>query len=101
MEILVVDIVDAFLNSRTQEEERAYAIFTNEEHYYAPPSLTITTSASTTNLGAILACPKGRPQAWFADLIWEEDLARFGATAGDPAWMAEFELLAILVALAA
>ena len=35
MEILVVDIVDAFLNSRTQKEERAYAIFTSEEHYYA------------------------------------------------------------------
>ena len=67
----------------------------------APPTLTITTGASTTGLGAILACPKGRPQAWFADLMWEEVLARFGATAGDPAWMAEFELLAILVALAA
>ena len=67
----------------------------------APPTLTITTDASTTGLGAILARPKGRPQAWFADLIWEEDLARLGATAGDPAWMAEFELLAIWVALAA
>ena len=35
VEMLVIDIVDAFLNSRTQEEERAYAIVTDEEHYYA------------------------------------------------------------------
>ena len=35
VEMLVVDIMDAFLNLRIQEEERAYAIVTDEEHYYA------------------------------------------------------------------
>lgn len=66
---------------------------------HAPPTLTITTDASTSGLGAILSTPSGQPIAWMADLIRREDRERFGAEPNDPAWMAEWELFAVLAAL--
>ena len=66
---------------------------------HAPPTLTITTDASTSGLGAILSTPSGQPIAWMADLIRQEDRERFGAEPNDPAWMAEWELFAVLAAL--
>ena len=39
-----------------------------------------------------------KPLAWMADIIRLRDLELFGAEASDPKWMAEFELLAVLLA---
>ena len=64
----------------------------------ALPSLKIRTDASTTGVGAILSSMTDEPLAWMADIIRLRDLELFGATAGDPKWMAEFELLAVLLA---
>ena len=62
------------------------------------PSLKIRTDASTTGVGAILLSMTDVPMAWMADIIRIRDLELFGATKNDPKWMAEFELLAVLLA---
>ena len=49
-------------------------------------------------MGAILFV-KGFPVSWIASPWSQEDLDIFGARIGDPAWQAEWELLAILVAI--
>ena len=61
------------------------------------PSLKIRTDASTTGVGAILFSMTDVPMAWMADVIRIRDLELFGATKNDPKWMAEFELLAVLL----
>ena len=61
----------------------------------------IRSDASTTGMGAILMEAGGhRPIRWLVTPITAYDRARFGSEKGDPAFMAEWELLAILVALA-
>ena len=58
------------------------------------------TDASTTGLGAILLAANGRPLAWMADIIRIADKKIIGfPDGGDPAWMCEAELLALLLAL--
>ena len=41
----------------------------------------------------------GRPQAWIAEAWSQDDLTLLKARVGDPAWQAEWELLAILIAV--
>jgi hypothetical protein len=65
---------------------------------HAPPSLKIRTDASTTGLGALLLSANETPMGWVADIIRNIDLRVLGATRGDPAFMAEFEMLAVLMA---
>lgn len=62
-------------------------------------AISIRTDASTTGLGAILIGPTGLPLAWWADVIRLSDRDMFKAPIGDPAFMAEFETLAVLISL--
>ena len=58
----------------------------------------VRTDASPYGWGGILF-EDGRPKAWAAEAWDEQDLALFHAKRGDPAWQAEWELLAVLVAV--
>ena len=49
-----------------------------------PPTLTITTDASTSGLGAVLSTPQGGSLAWMPDLI-RQKTATCGAEPNDPA----------------
>ena len=42
---------------------------------------------------------RGRPEAYQDDSLSDDGLSRFRAVRGDPAWQAEWELLAILISL--
>ena len=44
---------------------------------------------------------KGKPQKWWASPLTPDDLSLFAATIGDPAFQAEWELLAILTSVVA
>jgi len=58
----------------------------------------VCTEASPFGMGAILfRC--GRPVSWLAEEWGEPDLRLPKAVKGDPAWQAEWELLAVLVAV--
>ena len=50
-------------------------------------------------MGAMLLDCTGRPLAYWSVVFDATDLERFGAIAGAPDWMAEFELYAILASL--
>ena len=54
--------------------------------------------ASPWGIGGVLLV-NDVPDKWFADKISKEDLSRFGASLGDPAFNILWEALAILVAL--
>ncbi len=58
----------------------------------------IRTDASPFGMGAILF-KRGRPVAWIAEDWSEHDLRVLKATMGDPAWQAEWELFAVLIAV--
>ena len=64
------------------------------------PGLTfcLRTDASPFGMGAVLF-RNGVPLEWLAVDWSQEDLRLFGAKVGDPAWQAEWEILAILIAL--
>ena len=44
---------------------------------------------------------KAKPQKWWASPLTPDDLSLFAATIGDPAFQAEWELLAILTSVVA
>ena len=58
----------------------------------------IRTGASPYGWGGILF-EDGWPRAWAAEEWDEQDLTLLKAKKGDPAWQAEWELLAVLVAV--
>ena len=58
----------------------------------------VRTDASPFGMGGILF-KAGRPVAWFAEEWSQNDLALFHAERGDPAWQADWELFAVLVAI--
>jgi hypothetical protein len=58
----------------------------------------VRTDASPFGMGAILF-KFGQPVAWIAEDWGEHDLRVLKATRGDPAWQAEWELLAVLIAV--
>ena len=59
----------------------------------------IRTDASTTGMAGILYNEYDEPKAFWADDITDGDLKRFGSARGDPSYMAEWEILAVLVSL--
>ena len=66
-------------------------------HRFMWLSYTVRTDASPFGMGAILF-KAGTPVSWIA-LDWsQQDLTLLKATLGDPAWQAEWELLALLIA---
>ena len=62
---------------------------------------TIVSDASPFGLGAVLDNAQGKPTAYCADGLTTWDLVRFKAHRGDPAWQAEWALLAVLFSLIA
>ena len=64
------------------------------------PDVVIRTDASPYGMGGILFY-KGNPQKWWASALTPDDLSLFAATIGDPAFQAEWELLAILTSVVA
>ena len=58
----------------------------------------VRTDASPFGYGAILL-HKGQPIAWLAEAWTQLDCQLFKAELGDPAWQAEWELLAVLIAV--
>ena len=61
----------------------------------------IRTDASPWGMGGVLFdFASGAILGYWADALSEDDLARFGATKGDPAFQTEWELLAVVVSLA-
>ena len=61
------------------------------------PRYIVRTDASTTGMGGLLiCCITNKPVHWFTSQIQAEDLERFGQ---GPEWMAEYELLAVLLAI--
>jgi hypothetical protein len=67
-------------------------------HRCADCSYTIRSDASPFGMGAILLAGNA-PVSWCAQAWTDADRALFGAVPGDPAWQAEWELLAILMAV--
>ena len=66
---------------------------------HAKAKYTIRTDASTTGIAGILFNERLEPIQYWADDITKEDLKRYGSKEGDPAFMAEWEMLALLVSL--
>jgi hypothetical protein len=62
------------------------------------PTVAVRTDASPFGMGGILLV-SGKPQRYWACALSAEDLARFGAQVGDPAFQSEWELLAVHMAL--
>jgi hypothetical protein len=67
-------------------------------HRFPDQQFCIRTDASPFGFGAILF-RHGAPLMWLAGSWEKDDLFLFKATIGNPAWQAEWELLAILIAL--
>ena len=60
----------------------------------------VRTDASTTGMGAVLLdAVSGEPVSWWADGISDDDVARWGYNLNDPAAMAVWETLAVLVSV--
>ena len=59
----------------------------------------IRTDASPYGLGGYIMNEHNQVAAYWADKLTPEDLSRFDATIGDPAFQAEWELLAVLISL--
>ncbi|CAK0883204.1 unnamed protein product, partial [Prorocentrum cordatum] len=72
--------------------------WTNATTRLADLSACIRTDASPYGFGAIFFVD-GAPRAWIAEEWADADLELLHATRGDPAWQAEWELLALLVAV--
>eukprot|EP00435_Cladocopium_sp_Y103_P039029 s2094_g10.t1 len=68
-------------------------------YHWQPRALwQIQTDASVYGFGGILWYGR-RPVAWWADTLQPCDLALLGATAGDPAWQSEWELMAVAISV--
>ena len=69
------------------------------EQRHAKIELIVRTDASPFGLGGILIDTDGGILGYWADELRSEDLTRFRATIGDPAWQSEWEFLAVLISL--
>jgi hypothetical protein len=88
--------IEKFLDAKKAGLHRSYWL--SDRHRQC--ELLVRTDASTTGVGAILLTPAGYPVAWMADIIRSDDKKIIGfPNEGDPAWMCEAELLALLLAL--
>ena len=63
------------------------------------PQFQIDTDASPYGFDRMVICHHGSPEANWAESLSDDELSRFGAVEGDPAWPAGWELLAILISL--
>ena len=66
---------------------------------HATVGFLLRTDASTSGMGAVLTTAWGQPVAWWADIIRKEDVTRLSIEIGNPAFMTEVELLAVLISL--
>eukprot|EP00435_Cladocopium_sp_Y103_P000377 s3357_g1.t1 len=67
-------------------------------HWQPQAMWQIQTDASVFGFGGILWYGR-QPVAWWADVLQPCDLALLGATAGDPAWQSEWELMAVAISV--
>ena len=83
---------------RTPHGNLQLSRWTDTSSRSAETQLCIRTDASPWGFGAILF-RRGAPIHWMAGTWMAEDIQYLNATAGDPAWQAEWELYAVLLAV--